>query len=136
MGETVVTEDYNGKQKTDVRRSAGYNVIKARGIDLKMAVLINQGSASASEILAGALRDHKIATLIGEQSFGKGSVQELVEVGGGASLKITVAKWLTPAGTSISEKGLTPDIVVERTVEDIQANKDPQLDRAAEFLLK
>lgn len=135
MGATVVTEDYDGKQKTDEHKSYGYNVIKQRGIELKMVVLINQGSASASEILAGALRDHSIATIIGEQSFGKGSVQELVDLGGGASLKITIAKWLTPSGTSISEKGLVPDIEVERTLEDIQAEKDPQMDKAVEYLL-
>jgi carboxyl-terminal processing protease len=135
MGATVVTEDYEGKQKSEEHKSYGYNVIKARGIDLKMIVLINQGSASASEILAGALRDHGIATVMGEQSFGKGSVQELIDLGGGASLKITIAKWLTPNGTSISEKGLTPDIKVERTLEDIQNEKDPQLDEAIKHLL-
>lgn len=135
MGENIVTEDYDGKQKNQSHRSLGYNVIKNRGIDLKMVVLINQGSASASEILAGALRDHGVATIIGMKSFGKGSVQELVELGGGASIKITIAKWLTPSGHSISGQGLTPDIEIDRTIDDIKANKDPQMDRAVQFLL-
>lgn len=135
LGDVIVTEDYNGTQKNEEHKSRGYNVIRTRGIDLKMVVLINQGSASASEILAGALKDHGVATLIGMKSFGKGSVQELVDLGGGASLKITIAKWLTPSGHSISQQGLTPDIEVDRTIDDMKANRDPQLDRAVEFLL-
>jgi carboxyl-terminal processing protease len=97
-------------------------------------VLVNGGSASASEILAGALRDHGVATIVGETTFGKGSVQELVDLGDGASLKVTVARWLTPNGTSISESGLTPDIIVPLTIEDREADRDPQLDAAVRFL--
>ncbi len=99
----------------------------------KVVVLIDQGSASASEILAGALQDNKVATLIGHQSFGKGSVQELVDIDGG-SLKVTVARWLTPSGHSISQQGLKPDIAVDRTQADFDAKKDPQKDRAVQFL--
>lgn len=128
--ETIVTEDYAGKRDNVVHRSTGSGGVPA---GTKVVVLMNKGSASASEILAGALQDHGIATLIGTQSFGKGSVQELVEIGGG-SLKVTVARWLTPSGRSISEGGLTPDIEVERTREQFLANEDPQLDRAIEFL--
>ncbi len=129
-GATVVTEDYQGKQENIVHRSPGQGGIPA---GTKIVVLIDQGSASASEILAGALQDAQAATLIGTRSFGKGSVQELVDIKGG-SLKITVARWLTPSGRSISDGGLTPDIKVTRTPEDYTAEKDPQKDRAIEFL--
>lgn len=129
-GDVIVTEDYSGKRENVAHRSKGLGGVPA-GTDV--AVLINGGSASASEILAGALQDHGIAVLIGEQSFGKGSVQELVDIGDG-SLKVTVARWLTPSGRSISDGGLTPDIVVERTREDVEAGRDPQMDRALEYL--
>jgi len=99
-----------------------------------MAILVDGGSASASEILAGALQEHGKAKLIGEKSFGKGSVQELVNITDKASLKVTVARWLTPNGRSISEHGLDPDIVVERTSEDKEEGKDPQLDSAIKSL--
>lgn len=130
-GAVVVTEDYKGKQENVVHRSSGKGGVPA---GTKVAILIDQGSASASEILAGALQDEKIATLIGTRSFGKGSVQELVEIDGGA-LKVTIARWLTPAGRSISDGGLTPDIKVERTHEDFLAGNDPQKERAIEFLV-
>jgi carboxyl-terminal processing protease len=103
--------------------------------DFKTLVLINGGSASASEIVAGALRDYKRATLVGSQSFGKGSVQGLRDLSGGSSLKVTVAQWLTPAGDYINDKGISPDVEVEITKEDINANLDPQLDKAIELLL-
>lgn len=110
----------------------------ARGLarlkDYKTVVLINTGSASASEIVAGALRDYKKATLVGEQTFGKGSVQSLQSLSDGSSLKVTVAKWLTPAGDFINEKGISPDVLVELTVDDINSNLDPQLDKALEIL--
>lgn len=129
-GGTVVTEDYKGKQENIVHESLGTGGIPA---GTKVVILIDQGSASASEILAGALQDAKIATLIGTRSFGKGSVQELVDIDGG-SLKVTVARWLTPSGRSISDGGLIPDIKVERTQQDFTAGKDPQKDRAIQFL--
>jgi len=99
-----------------------------------LVVLVDNGSASASEILAGALKDHEVATVIGVPTFGKGSVQELVDVAGGSSLKVTVARWLTPNGTSISDGGLIPDITIERTPEDRQNEVDPQRDAALRFL--
>lgn len=129
-GATVVSEDYKGKRETITHVSRGVGGIPE---GTKVVILIDQGSASASEILAGALQDNKKATLIGTRSFGKGSVQELVDIGGG-SLKVTVARWLTPSGNSISDGGLTPDIKAERTAEDFTAGKDPQKDRAIEFL--
>lgn len=129
-GSVVVTEDYTGKRENVVHRSPAKADLPK---NTRIVILINQGSASASEILAGALQDEGRATLVGERSFGKGSVQELVKVGGG-SLKVTVARWLTPAGRSISDGGLTPDIEVKRTPEDAAAGKDPQKERAVQFL--
>jgi carboxyl-terminal processing protease len=132
VGATVVTEDFKGNQTNKVHRSLGYNVFANR--NLSMAILVDQGSASASEILAGALKEHGIAKVIGTRTFGKGSVQELLELGNGAQLKVTIARWLTPKGTSISEGGLMPDITVERTAEDVKAAKDPQKDAAITYL--
>jgi carboxyl-terminal processing protease len=101
-----------------------------------MVILVDNGSASASEILAGSLNEHGIAKLVGTQTYGKGSVQELVKVTDATSLKITVAKWLTPKGVSISEKGLTPDYVLPITKADIAKKKDPQLAKAVQLLLQ
>jgi carboxyl-terminal processing protease len=129
-GTAVVTEDYRGKRQNVVHESSGIGGVPS---GTKVVILIDQGSASASEILAGALQDEEIATLVGTRSFGKGSVQELVEIGGG-SLKVTVARWLTPAGRSISDGGLTADFYVERTRDDVLAGKDPQMERAVQFL--
>lgn len=132
QGDVIVKEDYGTKQAEDVFRSKGYNVVDS---DVKIVLLVDGGSASASEILAGALSEHKRATLIGEQTYGKGSVQELIPITDDTSLKITVAKWLTPNGVSISLKGLAPDIKVSITKDDIQKKLDPQLDRAVLYLL-
>ena len=131
-GASIVTEDHKNGEGDERHISYGYNDVPA---GTKVVMLIDGGSASASEILAGALHDNKVATLIGKRSFGKGSVQELVPIGEG-SLKITIARWLTPSGTSIAAGGLAPEIEVDRTVEDFKAKKDPQMDRAVEFLTK
>jgi carboxyl-terminal processing protease len=128
-GSVIVTEDYKGHQTNDVLTSSGTDDVPA---GTKVVILIDQGSASASEILSGALQDHHAATLIGSQSFGKGSVQQLVNVDGG-SLKITIARWLTPNGNNIMGNGITPDIKVARTADDVTAGKDPQLARAIQF---
>lgn len=99
-------------------------------------VLINEGSASASEITAGALKDNGAATLIGVKSFGKGSVQRLINLGDGSMLKVTIARWYTPGGRNIDKEGIEPDQKVERTDEDIKNNRDPQQQAAIDFLKK
>ncbi|MCX6760494.1 MAG: S41 family peptidase, partial [Candidatus Nealsonbacteria bacterium] len=129
-GQVVTIEDFGGKQEQEIYKTNG----SANLLPYPVVILINQGSASASEILAGALRDNRGIKLIGETSFGKGSVQEMQDLIGGSSLKITVARWLTPKGESISEKGLDPDIKVEITEEDYTNGRDPQLDKAIEII--
>ena len=98
------------------------------------AVLIDQGSASAAEITAGALRDHHVATLFGEKSFGKGSVQQVIPLTGGTEMKVTIARWYRPNGQNIDKKGITPDHEVKITDSDINTGKDPQKDAAIQFL--
>jgi len=128
----VVTIEYFGKGKDQQQYKTDGNGAFA---DYPIVVLINKGSASAAEILAGALRDDRNIQLVGEQSFGKGSVQEVLSLADGQSLlKITIAKWLTPKGNSISEVGLAPDVKVEQTEDDISANNDPQLRKALEII--
>lgn len=104
--------------------------------EIPLVVLVNEGSASASEIMAGALQDHKRAPLIGATTYGKGSVQSWIPLSKGkeGGVRITIARWLTPNGTQINEIGLTPDYVVEITDEDILAERDSQLERAIELL--
>ncbi|MBU1255531.1 S41 family peptidase [Patescibacteria group bacterium] len=129
-GELVVVEDFGNGENNNEFRSKGYKGLE----NIPVVVLINEGSASASEILAGALRDIQGIKLVGQKSFGKGSVQQLEKLKGGSSIKITVAKWLTPLGTSISEEGIVPDEEVEITLEDIDEMRDPQLNKALELL--
>jgi len=131
-GKTIVIEDYGDDREEKTFRSKGYAVWNK---PVKFVILIDGGSASASEIVAGAMQDLGQAKLVGEQSFGKGSVQEVVDITDDTVLKITVAKWLTPNGTSISEKGLTPDYKIESLKgEDDPNKKDPQLEKAVELL--
>jgi carboxyl-terminal processing protease len=106
---------------------------KARLKGFKTAVLVNKGSASASEIFAGALQDTKTGKIIGDKSFGKGSVQELIELSNGSSVKITVAKWLTPNGRTINGEGITPDIIIAN---DETKTDDLQLNRATDYIVK
>lgn len=110
----------------------------SRGIaslaDIPTVVLINQGSASASEIVAGALMDHEKAVVVGKTTYGKGSVQVVRDLPDGSLVKITAAKWLTPKGTSINEKGIAPNIEVDLTEDDFNKNIDPQLQKAEQLL--
>ncbi|OYV63866.1 MAG: hypothetical protein B7X03_00305 [Parcubacteria group bacterium 21-58-10] len=131
-GATVVTEDFGGKATNQVHTSLGYDDVPP---GTKIAVLIDGGSASASEILSGALQDNHVAEIIGTQSFGKGSVQTLIPIDGG-SLKVTVARWITPAGHWIMGNGITPDIKVAYAAPGAtEAPKvDPQMARAVQFL--
>lgn len=126
----VVVIQKSGDGTEEIYRSAGPVKVK----HIPTVVLMNGGSASASEILAGALHDHGLAKLVGEKSFGKGSVQELIDLSGGAEIKLTIAKWLTPLGHDLNKDGLEPDEKIELVDEDFQADRDPQLDKALELL--
>ena len=132
-GKPVITEDFGSSTPKNIYRSFGYNIFSK---NLQFEILVNGGSASAAEILAGALQQYGVAKLIGEQTFGKGSVQELEQITPDTSLKVTVARWLTPNGNWISEKGLTPDIVVPFVADSKNPTKDNQLDRAVSELQK
>lgn len=125
-GKTVVIEDYVKNNKKEIHTSYGYNDI----LSPKLVVLIDGGSASASEILAGALSDHKLATLVGVKTFGKGSVQELLSMKNNTSLKITIARWLTPNGTAIDKEGIKPNTEVKRIYDEKNPKSDNQMDKA------
>jgi carboxyl-terminal processing protease len=128
--EVVVSEKSRGE--TQPFKANG----KGRFKDIPTVVLINKGSASGSEIVAGALKDYNKAILVGEKSFGKGSVQDYHEYPGGGALKLTIALWLTPNGSSINGQGIEPNVTTPFTAEEAKAGKDPQLDRAIELLKK
>jgi carboxyl-terminal processing protease len=104
--------------------------------DLPLVVLVNRGSASASEIVAGAIQENGRGTVLGEQTFGKGTVQIPHTLSDGSELRVTIAEWLTPSGKQISGEGIVPDVYVERTQEDFVEGQDPQLERAVEYLLE
>ena len=131
LGKVVVSEDFGKNMPSQIYRSKGYNIFNS---NLKMVVLVDGGSASASEILAGALKEHNIAKLVGTKTFGKGSVQEVVKITPDTSLKVTIARWLTPLGNSISADGLNPDFEVKLTQEEFAKGKDTQTDKAIEVL--
>lgn len=131
-GGIILKEDTMHGEKLKEYKSTGPKIFDER---LKLVVLVDRGSASASEIFAGAIKSHNIGTIIGEKTFGKGSVQELVKLTDNTSLKITVANWLTPDGVSISKEGIKPDFEVKLTSEDEKNKKDPQMDKAIKVLL-
>jgi carboxyl-terminal processing protease len=124
-------KDAQGNIK-DYNSTAGGNLL-----DIELVVLINSGSASASEILSGALKYAKRATLIGEETFGKGTAQRVYDLDDGSSLHLTILKWLLPDGSNIErDNAVTPDIEVKLTNEDFIEGKDPQLEKAIEELTK
>jgi carboxyl-terminal processing protease len=125
---TVVFEEFGDGQRQEFKSDH-----RGRLTQVPVVVMINEGSASASEILAAALRDLKGATLVGQKSFGKGTVQDAVELGDGSAVHVTIARWLTPQGVNIDEQGLEPDFVVERTEEEVDAGVDGQLEKAVEM---
>ncbi len=127
--QTVVTERTGGKV-VDELKSGDDAPLEG----LPTVVLVNGNSASASEIVAGALQDHKAASLVGEKTFGKGTVQKVLDLGGGTQLKVTIARWYTPNGKNITKEGITPDQVVDLTQADVDAGRDPQLDAAKQRL--
>jgi len=130
-GKIIVTEDFgDGKQK--FFRSKGYDIFDK---NFEMIVLVDRGSASASEILAGALKEHGVAKIVGTNTFGKGSVQELVPITSDTSLKVTIARWLTPDGSSISDGGLSPNILIDTVPEGIELElSDYQFNEAIRIL--
>ena len=129
-GKPIVFEDFGGSTSKNRFDSFGGGLLEKTPV----IVLINGGSASASEIVAGALHDSRGITLVGEKTFGKGSVQEVITLSGGASVKVTVAKWLTPSLHMIDEQGIEPDVKVELSDADRNAGRDPQLDKALELV--
>ncbi len=131
-GEVALYEQYgDGKRDTFTTLGGGL------ATDIPMVVLINEGSASASEIVAGALQDYGRATLVGVKSYGKGSVQNWLPLNGNeGAVRITIAKWLTPKERTIHKVGLEPDVLAEMTQEDLDAERDPQLEKALELLSK
>lgn len=130
-GAVVVTEDFGKNGPPKIYHSKGYNIFTK---DLQMLLLVDNGSASASEILAGALKENGVAKLVGMKTFGKGSVQELVQLTSDTSLKVTIARWLTPNGTNLSENGIIPDYPVELTEKNTAGGKDPIMEKAVELL--
>lgn len=126
----VVVQEKRGGKIIDVQKSTGDNPLKG----IPTIVLIDSGSASASEITAGALKDNGAATLLGQKSFGKGSVQQVEHLLDGSELKVTIARWYTPAGKNIDKQGITPDVSVSISDADAKAGKDPQKDKAYQIL--
>jgi carboxyl-terminal processing protease len=130
VGDEIVVKERRQGVIFGELRGSGRNRLKG----IPTVVLVNEGSASASEIVAGALQDHGAATIVGVKTFGKGSVQDYINLDDGSAVKITIAEWLTPSERVINEQGLVPDVVIEPTEEDYEAGKDVQLEKAIEVL--
>lgn len=125
-GETVLLQKSKHFGDSTTKTSSGRAILT----DMKTIVLVNGSTASASEIVAGALQDYGKATIVGETTYGKGVVQQLFDLSGGTVLKVTTAEWYTPKERSINKTGIKPDVEVERSYEDINAMRDPQMDKA------
>lgn len=130
LNEKVVVSERTGGKVVDQLTSGNDAVLAG----LPTVVLVNGDTASASEIVSGALQDYKVATLIGEKTYGKGTVQKVLGLDGGAVLKVTIARWYTPNGKNIDKQGITPNQTVDLTAADVDAGKDPQLDAAMKQL--
>jgi carboxyl-terminal processing protease len=128
--DTTVLQERQGGVVMGIEKATGNNVLNG----VKTAVLIDAGSASASEITAGALKDNGVATLIGVKSFGKGSVQQIEQLRGGSELKVTIARWYRPNGQNIDKKGISPDKEVKMSEDDYAKKRDPQKDAAIKFM--
>jgi len=134
MGSAWIGQDTVVIQSARDKKQAFVGTSNARLTDIPTVILVDGGSASASEIVAGALQDYGFAKLVGTQTFGKGSVQDYRELDDGSAIKLTTAEWLTPKERSINHVGITPDVIVEYTQADADAERDPQLDKALELL--
>ena len=130
IGKGVVVKERRQGKITEVMNGTQ----AARLNQIPTLVLVNEGTASAAEIVSGALQDNHLARLVGNKTFGKGVVQEYEPLSDGSAVKVTVAEWLTPHDRAIQSVGLAPDVSVDRTPEDYAAKRDPQLDRALELL--
>lgn len=130
LKDQIIFTERQGDTITGTERSGGSAPLQG----VKTIVLVNGGTASASEIVAGALQENSAATLLGEKTFGKGSVQQVINLDGGRTLKVTIAKWYTPKGKNITKEGITPDRTVGMVAADIDAGRDPQMDAALSSL--
>jgi carboxyl-terminal processing protease len=127
-GTITIEREKGGKEQVLEAQPGGV------ALDVPLVVLVNRGSASASEIVAGAIKENGRGKLVGEQTFGKGTVQMPQTLSDGSELRVTIAEWLTPNKEQINGQGIVPDVVVERTQADFVDGRDPQLDRAVEYL--
>ena len=127
--QTVLLQKSKHYGDSTSKTSSGKAILK----NMKTIVLVNGSTASASEIVAGALQDYGLATVVGEKTYGKGVVQGLFNLSDGGTLKVTTAEWYTPKERSINNTGITPDVEVERSYEDINSMRDPQMDKAKEL---
>ncbi|QJU06494.1 S41 family peptidase [Candidatus Saccharibacteria bacterium oral taxon 955] len=129
LNNQIVVTEKAGDKVTDEVKTGSSAILDG----MKTILLVNRDSASASEILAGALQEHGKATLVGQKTFGKGTVQKVLNLADGRLLKVTVARWYTPKGKNITKEGVTPETIVELTADDMNAGRDPQRDKAMDL---
>ena len=129
LNNQIVVTEKAGDKVTDEVKTGSSAILDG----MKTILLVNRDSASASEILAGALQEHGKATLVGQKTFGKGTVQKVLNLADGRLLKVTVARWYTPRGKNITKEGITPETIVELTADDMNAGRDPQRDKAMDL---